>query len=242
MRPLRRADAEDSKRCNSETEKARAAGQGRRWRWRCWPWRSPAVRPGPAATSQSVTGSTGGSLTGRLAGLFSSSGSAPAQATTGRSPADDQADVRCPVVDIRNGTSTITTYGPGEAAATNVRYQATIGETARECALRGATFSMKVGVEGRVIVGPLGAPPKVDVPLRIALVREGPTPKTLFSKLYRIPVTMPAGDANVPFIHVDEDIAIPKPSGDDLENMIVYVGFDQSPVKEPAAKRTRRKR
>lgn len=191
---------------------------------------------GPAATS--LTGSTTGSLTGRLAGIFSNSGSGTSAQPGAR--AEAETDFRCPVVDVRNGTSTITTYGPGEASATNVRYQATIGETARECALLGATLTMKVGVEGRIIVGPLGAPPKVDVPLRIALVREGPTPKTLFSKLYRIPVTMPAGDANVPFIHVEDDLTVAKPSAADLENLIVYVGFDQSPIKEPG-KRTRRK-
>src|SRR5690606_5539948 len=132
--------------------------------------------------------------------------------------------------------------GPGEPVATNVRYQATIGEYARECHFAGATLTMKVGVQGRIILGPVGEPGTMDVPLRIALVQEGPEPKTVWTKLYRLPVTVPPGDPNVPFIQVEENLSVPKPSPSDLASYIVYVGFDQQALNERPARRQRRSR
>jgi len=141
-------------------------------------------------------------------------------------------ELECPTMEVRSGASTITVHGPGDAVATNVRYQATIGQTARECVPLGANITMKVGVQGRIILGPLGAPGKLDVPVRMALVKEGPEPKTLWTKLYQVPVSIAAGQTNVPFIHVEPDLTFPAPKGEDLESYVVYVGFDQMGVKE----------
>ena len=58
------------------------------------------------------------------------------------------------------------------------RYQVTIGQTARECAALGGVMTMKVGVQGRVLLGPAGGPGQVDIPLRMAVVQEGTNPKT----------------------------------------------------------------
>ena len=52
--------------------------------------------------------------------------------------------------------------------ASDVRYQLTITQLARQCMLAGPTIRMKVGVQGRVIVGPAGAPSQVEVPIRYA--------------------------------------------------------------------------
>ena len=44
---------------------------------------------------------------------------------------------------------------PAEPTATNLRYQVTISTTARECRLVGNNMlSIKVGMQGRVILGP----------------------------------------------------------------------------------------
>ena len=59
------------------------------------------------------------------------------------------------------------------------RYQVTIAQTARECAALGGVMTMKVGVQGRVLLGPAGGPGQVDIPLRMAVVQEGPQPKTV---------------------------------------------------------------
>ena len=43
--------------------------------------------------------------------------------------------------------------------------------------------------------------------MRLAVVHEGPEPKTIFTKLNRVPVTIPPGDSNVQFTTIEEDSA-----------------------------------
>jgi hypothetical protein len=143
-----------------------------------------------------------------------------------------QAELECPIIEVRSGASTMTVHGPGDAVATNVRYQAMIAQTARECAVLGSTMTIKVGMQGRIVLGPLGGPGKLDVPVRMALVQEGPEPKTLWTKLYQVPVAIATGQTNVPFVHVEQDLTFPVPKADDLESYVVYVGFDQIGAKE----------
>jgi hypothetical protein len=159
---------------------------------------------------------------------------APAQPGQAARPPDDAPD--CPMIDVRQGASTLPVYGPGDAAATNLRYQATIGQMARECAFGGATLTIKVGVQGRILLGPVGGPGQLDVPLRMALVHEGPEPRTLWTKLQKIRVNIPGGQPNVTFTHVEEGVTVPKPRPAELENYIIYVGFDQADVKTRPAK------
>ncbi len=54
-------------------------------------------------------------------------------------------------------------------------------------------------MEGRVILGPEGAPGQIDVPLRFAVVEEGIDPKIIATKLDRVAVTVPPNDSNVLF-------------------------------------------
>ena len=73
---------------------------------------------------------------------------------------------------------------------TSVRYQGTIVRNARDCTQFGGQVNVRVGVQGRIIVGPAGAPPAVDVPIRVAVVQEGVQPKTVATKLYRTQVDL----------------------------------------------------
>lgn len=164
---------------------------------------------------------------------------APAGTSQSPSGSGEPEEINCPPLDIRSGTSTLTLYGPGESAATNVRYQATVGRLARECRLAAGNMVMKIGVQGRIIIGPLGAPPQLEVPLRVAVVQEGPDPKTVWSKLYRVPVAVPAGASNATFVHIEENLSFPNPEPTALEAYVVYVGFDKEAPKEKPAKRTK---
>lgn len=133
-------------------------------------------------------------------------------------------DLDCPNVTVRSGASAWqVTAGSG---ATNVRYQGSLGQIARECAVLGETMTMRVGVEGRILVGPKGGPGTVNVPLRIALVQEGPQPRPLWSKFYSVPITVPPGASQAIFTQVEDDVTFPLPANRNLENYIVYVGFD----------------
>src|SRR5438477_196396 len=78
-------------------------------------------------------------------------------------------------------------------------------------------MTMKVGVQGRVILGPAGAPGVIEVPVRLALVQEGVEPKTIWTKGYRVAVNVPPGQSNVPFVHIEEDITFPLPKPAELD-------------------------
>jgi hypothetical protein len=104
---------------------------------------------------------------------------------------------------------------------------------------------LKVGVQGRIIVGPVGGPGQVDIPLRYAVVREGVEPKTIATKFKRVPAEVPPGQSNVVFSDVEENLSFPMPSRAELAAYMVYVGFDEigdAPEKKPAAKKPVAKR
>lgn len=143
------------------------------------------------------------------------------------------ADLDCPNVTVRSGASAWqVTAGSG---ATNVRYQGSLGQIARECAVLGETMTMRVGVEGRILVGPKGGPGTLNVPLRIVLVQEGPQPRPLWSKFYAVPVTVPPGASQAIFTQVEDDVTFPLPANRNLDNYIVYVGFDPKGATEAAS-------
>jgi hypothetical protein len=156
----------------------------------------------------------------------------PAQDKANPANANTPAEIDCPGVEVRQGASTLAINTPGaEAGPMTTRYQVTIGQTARECAALGGVMTMKVGVQGRVLLGPAGGPGQVDIPLRLAVVQEGPEPKPIIGKFARLSVTVPPGQTTVPFVHVEQDLTFPMPRGKLLEAYVVYVGFDPAPAK-----------
>jgi len=189
--------------------------------------------PAPAPSSG------GSSFRDRMSNLFFGGSGSEAQALAANA-ADPNQD--CPVADIRSGASTMQVNEGRETSPNTLRYQATIARLARECAVRGSTMTVKVGVQGRVVIGPAGGPGQIEVPLRYAVIHEGPEPKTILTKLYRFPVTLAEGQGSVPFLHIEEDITFTIPSRAQLDNYVVYVGFDPAAVapKQPPAKKTRR--
>src|SRR5262249_27447321 len=138
---------------------------------------SAAMLSGCSLASSVGSSDSSPSFASRFASLFSS---ATPGVTQPHSPTPSAPDVECPGVDIRTGASTMNIAARAtDATAGDLRYQLSFGQTARECAVQGATLIIKVGVQGRVILGPMGSPGQVEVPLRYAVVREGPQPKTV---------------------------------------------------------------
>lgn len=193
---------------------------------------------GSLSESTSSTSQSSPDLTDRLASFFSTGGSSRPQQRAGEPPPPE--DVDCPIVTVREGASTLRVHARGDPAPLNLRYQGTIGRTARECSVVGNMLQMKVGVEGRIILGPEGGPGKIDVPLRFAVVREGPQPETITTKSYRVEVTVSPGDTNIPFVQIDEALTFPMPSAaTDLYNYVVYVGYDPEAQQGPRQRRRR---
>jgi hypothetical protein len=129
---------------------------------------------------------------------------------------------------IRPGASTLNiAVKPKQTTAGDLRYQLSFGQTARECQIQDGVMSIKVGVEGRVLLGPFGTPGSVDVPLRYAVVREGPEPKLIATKFKRIRATIARGKTRVRFLDIEGGLNFPLPSSAELAAYVVYVGFDE---------------
>lgn len=142
-------------------------------------------------------------------------------------------NLTCPSVAIRSGASTYAVGLPGKpASGTDLRYQATIRETARECDYNTDThqIAIKVGIRGRVIVGPAGAPPTVEVPLRVAVVEDGISSKTIATNAYTITVNV-SGDEGGAYSFVSDDISYPAPQSAAADRYVFYVGFDPQALK-----------
>ena len=154
------------------------------------------------------------------------------------------AEIECPSIQVRSGAATLmigSKPGESEPSALDLRYQVTIIRTARECRVTAGVMTMKVGIEGRVITGPAGAPGMVDVPLRLAVVQEGINPKTILSRFAREQVTITNAVDRVTFTHIDPEISFPMPQpAANIDAYVVYVGFDpvgaQPEKRKPAAK------
>ena len=190
------------------------------------------------ALALAACGSSSSLLSSSPLDMFSSSSKATnaTPATAAATPSAE--DLECPSVEVRTGAATLMVGSkPGvEPSALEVRYQGTINRTARECQVNAGVMTMKVGVEGRIITGPAGTAGTVDVPLRIAVVQEGPSPRTITSKLARVPVTVNDAVDRVVFTHVETDVTFPLPQPLGLiDSYIVYVGFD--PVSAPPERR-----
>jgi hypothetical protein len=133
----------------------------------------------------------------------------------------------CPPVQVREGASTLTIAPPGNNSTMSVQYQASFIREGRQCAVAGGDMVMKVGVQGRVLVGPAGGPGEVDVPLRIAVVNETPSGTTpIATKFIRMPVVVASKDDSPLFTHIEDAMSFPMPSSATLYTYKVYVGFD----------------
>jgi hypothetical protein len=197
-----------------------------------------------SADNPPASGAAAPAKSGLLSGIGIGAPASPS--ATGAAAEHKPEDYNCPEVTVRSGAGTLLLGSKsqiGEVNAMDLRYQGSLVRFARDCTPRGGVMSRKVGIEGRIITGPAGGPGQVEVPLRIAVVQEGPDPKTVVSKLVRIPVTVGADSSTVDFTHVDQEIAFPMPKPiSNLESYVVYVGFDPSAVapQKPVARGRKR--
>jgi hypothetical protein len=131
-------------------------------------------------------------------------------------------ELQCPSVEIDEGGAAARVGGPENAT---VRYQFAISQTARECApVSTNQFTLKVGVSGRLLIGPAGKPGTYSAPLRVTVHDEN-TKKDAFTKVYKVEASVPdAGDA--PFNLVTEPIVLPMTRTELADDYTLTVGFD----------------
>lgn len=177
------------------------------------------------------------SLSDRFKTLFGGQPEESAQPAAPPPAAGAEPDLTCPPVAIRPGAATYAVAAPGKQPVGNdVRFQATIGRTARECVKTGDQITARIGIQGRIIAGPAGAPTSIEIPLRIAVVQGGVGEKVIATKAYHTTVAM-SETGSEPFTLVAEDLVYPVPLGGSADSYVFYIGFDPQSLKaEPKAK------
>jgi hypothetical protein len=132
-------------------------------------------------------------------------------------------ELDCPQVEVQDGTAAMRVGGEDNQS---VRYQFDITQTARECKVEGSQFAIKVGVAGRLLIGPAGAAGTYSSSVRI-VVRNDATSKPVVSKLYKVEATADAaGGMQSAFQVVSEPLMLPYEHKWADQDYTVLVGFD----------------
>lgn len=149
-------------------------------------------------------------------------------------PKDDDRDLDfvCPQVIVADGGAAIRAQSGPDSAS--LRHQISILNVARECTPTGpgGGFRLKVGVEGRVLLGPAGGAGSYSATLNTQVLR-GTT--VVARRSARVGGTVAAGQGGTDFTHVEDGIVVP-PGGGDVE---IIVGLGQGGPVAPARSRRR---
>lgn len=179
-----------------------------------------------------LSGCGGGSYVGSLFGSGSPASSQPVASGQGAQetaqaaarPVGSPTELVCPFVDVREGAAAHRVYA-GQPSNATVRYQFSMGDIARECRISGNQLVLRIGVEGRVLLGPTGSPGSFTVPVSIA-VRDEASMQYVANRTYRVAANIAQGAANTSFSVVSDEISVPLKSVAANEDYLVYVGFD----------------
>ncbi|MCA3658136.1 MAG: hypothetical protein INF11_01920 [Methylobacterium sp.] len=149
-------------------------------------------------------------------------------------PPTEKREYTCPAVEILEGTVALRSGDTGTARG--VGYQASIRDTARECALVADNrLNIKVGVQGRLVLGESGKPGTYTVPVRVAVRRTGG--ETVYSKLTTASVTVPATDTQSTFTVIDDGLSLPLSASDPGDEYTILVGLDPQGKSTPRNRR-----
>ena len=127
----------------------------------------------------------------------------------------------CPPIKVRLGGEALFYYGKGKVGdARSLNYQAVIEKQSRNCVVSNGLITVKMGIVGRLLLGPAGNQTSVNVPVRFSVERDE---VPLFSERYEIPVALTPPNQSEEFVKVVENVAIPYTGG---EQIVIWVGFD----------------
>jgi hypothetical protein len=178
-----------------------------------------------AATAALLAGCSMGSM-------FGSAGPAPASSAQTANPTAQELSAaataalpaiatECPPIKVRRGGEALFYYGKGKVGdAHALNYQAVLDKQSRNCVASNGLITVKMGVVGRVLLGPAGSQTSVDVPIRFAVERDG---VPMYSEKYQVPTAINASTQSGEFVKVVENVAIPYTGGEDI---VIWVGFD----------------
>ena len=170
----------------------------------------------------------GGSKLGNLLGFKSND--APAAAGT------QVHHIFCPQVLILEGTAASQAYNGTPPSSGNLKYQYSLTDTARECTLDGDQLAIKIGVAGKVLLGPAGSPGSFSVPVRMAVLHEKNN-EPVTSKIYHASVTVTNGETQADFTIVSDPLRVPFIQDHAEDDYAIKVGIDEgTPPAKPAGK------
>jgi hypothetical protein len=142
----------------------------------------------------------------------------------------------CPEVFIDSGAAML--RSPPDADGANVRYQLSLGETARQCVIDGGQLTVRVGVEGSAVLGAAGQPGVYGANLRVAIRRQKDD-TLVASKIYRVSASIPKGGTRAEFQVIADPLTVPAMSPRAQDDYEILVGFTQG-ADRPAVEKKRR--
>lgn len=149
------------------------------------------------------------------------SSASQAEMATASSNALPAIATECPEIKVRPGSEALFYYGNGKVGdPRSLNYQAVIEKQSRNCVVSNGLITVKMGVVGRLMLGPSGNQQSVNLPLRFAVERDG---TAVYSERYEIPVGITPPNQSEEFVKVVENVGIPYLGG---ESIVIWVGFD----------------
>lgn len=189
-----------------------------------------------AACVAVLSGCMGDDTTGSIGNLVAFNSTKPPA-----DPAPVALQVECPTVEVQDGAGTVRTFAGHDQSSASVRYQFGISETARECDVVNGQVGIKVGVSGRLLIGPAGQPGTYAVALRIAVKRDG-ADGVAATKVYPVTATIPAGETGADFTVVSDQLFVPYTREEAAADYTILVGFDEkAAVAKPHAAARKKK-
>jgi hypothetical protein len=145
----------------------------------------------------------------------------PAQISAASTNALPAIATECPEIKVRPGSEALFYYGGGKVGdQRSLNYQAVIEKQSRNCVVSNGLITVKMGVVGRLLLGPAGNQTSVTLPLRFAVERDE---VAVYSERYDIPVNITPPNQSEEFVKVVENVGIPYLGG---ERIVIWVGFD----------------
>lgn len=146
-------------------------------------------------------------------------------------PKDEEEELICPQVIVADGGAAIRAQSGPDSSS--LRHQISITDVARECTPTGnGGFRLKVGVEGRVLLGPAGGAGTYGATLSTMVLR-GST--VVARRSTRVGASVTTGQGGADFVHIEDGIVVP-PGGGDVE---IIVGLGAGGAAAPGRSRRR---
>ena len=144
-------------------------------------------------------------------------------------------DVYCPSVGVIEGGAAMQAFTAGRTGDPNaLRHQISLGQVARECQGRDdGSIVVKVGVEGRALIGPAGSGGRFESPVTFTVKRGD---RILATRTQRVAIAVPSGETQGSFVAVQDGLVVPPGIADFEIDVGLVHGGKGTPAQRPARK------